>query len=227
MIGAACTAAFRAAEAQAPFVPRIFPLEKPGPSTEHPSMRPDSQPLVVLQGRGDEPGIARMEADASHGVEVKAEIDRAEFRQLQPIRVIAEAKNVSGRHRRLPPFWNNRYLLTRVRVFDRRGKLVPKTRFYESEGRLPDPFGTMQDAANVSFQPGASFRLDLIPNLIYDMTRPGDYWVLVETPMFKSLDGPDSDEIVYARAKPLKVKVVAEPGELSWSWFSASGPERP
>lgn len=211
MTWATCAAAFSEGEAQEPTGPMAVPGTKSRSTAKSPGLRPEFQRESILQGGADEPDISHLEADSSHGVEVKADLERTEFRQLQRVRVIAEVKNISGQHRWLPPSGMNRYLTARVRVFDERGKLAPMTQFYEHEGRELGVVGMTSGAGGHSFNPRASFRLDLIPNLIYDMTRPGDYWILVEIPLAYSLRGPDSEGMLYARAKPLKVRILPEP----------------
>lgn len=196
-----------------------FPVPNPVPMN-FVTRRPEARDT-----RNDEPGIAQMETDWSHGVMVKAESDRTEFRQLQRIRVIAEVKNISDTHRWLPPSGINRYRLTRIRVFNGKGEALPKTQFYEHEGAGLGVIGMTSGAAGSAFTSGASFRVDLIANLVYDMTRPGDYWIVVEIPMAHSLRGPRNGEMLYARAKPLKVKVLPEPAVAPGDFVP--DPERP
>ena len=185
---------------------------KPGPTVPMPVPKDFvSRPPAPRNTQNDEPGIARMEADSSQGVMVKANLDRTEFRQLQRIRVIAEVENIANTHRWLPPSGINRYRLARIRVFNDKGEALPKTQFYEYEGAGLGVVGQTSGAAGSAFNPGASFRVDLIPNLVYDMTRPGEYWILVEIPMAHSLRGPGKNGMLYARAKPLKVRVLPEP----------------
>ncbi len=174
--------------------------------------RPEFRPDGAERGKADEPKIAEMGADWSHEVEIRAVVDRHEYRQLQRIHVKCEVKNVSGQShvfvQGVPP--GDRYLFLRVRVFDTKGHLVPMTEYYKHEGRevVWSPGGggnTMGGFLNAS----SFFRVELIPNLVYDMTRPGEYWILVEMPLNTGYPF-ESKEWFYVRANPIKVKVRPE-----------------
>lgn len=172
--------------------------------------RPEFQPGRAERAVADEPTIAEMGADWSHGVELRAKVDRTEYRQLQRIHVRCEATNVSGRAGiGLPPLdpWD-RYLRMRVRVFDAKGKLVPLTEYYKHEGRQTRT-GVGATLSSFENHMDSRLRIDVIPNLVYDMTRPGDYWVLVEMQL-ASPDRPSPKNDFYARARPIKVKVLPE-----------------
>jgi hypothetical protein len=204
-----------------------FPRQLEKPPTELP-VRKEFQPGAVEKGEADEPEIASMGDDWSNGVEVRASIDRKEFRQLQRIRVVAEIKNVSDRHLWIPPSAGNRYLNTRVRVFDVKGKLVSMTQFYKNEGRRPEVSGMSNGSAGFSFNPKTSLHIDVIANLIFDMTRPGEYWVLFEMPVGSTFSPkPGMEGLFYARAAPIKIKVLPEPIRILPDRIDVPDPDRP
>lgn len=175
---------------------------------------PEFEPGAVERGEADEPDIANMGADWSHEMELRVSVDRTEFRQAERISVMGKAVNVSGaNYIWLPPFHPlDRYLQARVRVFDSKGKLRPMTEFYKHEGRERVPLYGMAGAMvnGGSLSPGVTFRTDLVPNLIYDMTRPGEYWILVEIPFGASFGLGHASELFFVRAQPIKVKVKGE-----------------
>lgn len=175
---------------------------------------PEFEPGAAERGDADEPGIADMGADWSHEMELRAKVDRTEFRQAERISVLCKAINVSGaNHIWLPPFHPlDRYLQARVRVFDSKGKLRPMTEFYKHEGRQRVPLYGMAGAMvnGSSINPGVTFRTDVVPNLIYDMTQPGDYWILVEIPFGASFGQRNASELFFVRAQPIKVTVKGE-----------------
>lgn len=175
-----------------------------------PLARVEFTPGAVERGEADEPEISRFGDDWSNEVEVRTSVEQTDFRQLQRVRVTVEVRNVSGRHFWLPSTGGNVYAANRVRVFSAKGKLVPMTRFYKNEGHMSDLFNRGNPVS--ALNPGESRRFVLIPNLVYDMTRPGDYWLLIEVPFLPNLPPVSGmKSILYARAKPIKVKVVREP----------------
>ena len=182
---------------------------------------PEFSPGAVERGEADEPDIANLGADWSYEMELRLTVDRTEFRQAERIRILCYATNVSGaNHIWLPPFHPlDRYLQARVRVFDSKGKLRPMTEFYKHEGRERVPLGGGAGAmvSGCSLNPGVSFRTDLVPNLIYDMTQPGDYWILVEIPLASSFPHHAGHEgkLFFLRAQPMKVRVNAEVLDLN------------
>jgi hypothetical protein len=191
-------------------------------------LRPEFRPGAPERGEADEPDVASLRDDWSGGVEVRVSIVRREFRQLQRIHVVAEVKNVSGRHLWLPPCAGNPYLSTRVRVFDAKGKLVPMTQFYKNEGRGPGVIGMSSGAAGLAFNPKQSLSVDIIANLIYDMTRPGEYWVLFEMPVGPLYTPrPGQEGIFYARAAPIKVKIIPDPVAILRNGTAVPDPDRP
>jgi hypothetical protein len=175
-----------------------------------PPERPEFQPGGAERGDADEPTIAEMGADWSHEVELRAVVDRHEFRQLQRIHVKCDVKNVSGQGQVTIPAIDpgQRYLRMRVRVFDPKGHLVPMTEFYKHEGRTSEPriSGGGNTLAGFLTSP---FRIDVIPNIVYDMTRPGEYWILVEMALNAAYP-PESKGWFYVRANPIKVRVTPE-----------------
>ncbi len=172
--------------------------------------RPEFQPGAIERGEADEPGIAAMGADWSNEVELRAKLDRTEFRQLQRIHMRCEVTKVNEeRQYWVPPVApRDRYLKMRVRVFDAKGKLVPMTEFYKHEGRDPEVWIGGGGSTMGGFL-RSRVEIDVIPNLIYDMTRPGEYWVLVEMQLNASYP-PTYESAFYVRAAPIRIKVLPE-----------------
>ena len=199
----------------------------------HPSFRPEFDPAAVARGEADEPDIAKLDANWPLGLELRATVDRTEFRQLQRIRVVTRLKNTADSRwfSLVPCAMDDRYIGTRIRVFDSNGKLVPMTEYYKHDGREDTylrhhPAGGGLIGGNLG--PKGESRTDLIPNLIYDMTRPGDYWMLVEKECGAMIPpAPKGAELFYVRAKPIKVKVLPEVLAILPDGSSVTDPDRP
>ncbi len=193
-----------------------------------PPERPEFQSSGAERGDADEPTIADMGADWSHEVELRAAVDRHEFRQLRPIIVKREVKNVSGQRQFTLPAVapGDRYLRMRVRVFDPKGHLVPMTEFYKHEGREAEPRVAGDENTLMGFL-ASPFRIDVIPNAVYDMTRPGEYWILVEMALNTAYP-PNMNEWFYVRSNPIKIEITPEEFRLLPSKGNVvSDPDRP
>lgn len=174
--------------------------------------RAEFRPGAIERGEADEPDIARMGADSTDGVAVKSVVFQTQLRQLEAVRLTADVKNVSSLQCVIPMSGSNPYLSARVRVFDTRGKLLPVTRFYQLDGKcMNEVGGGLNLFAGAHLDPGQSFRVDLVPNLLYDMSLPGEYWVLVEFDVHFQYGRPNGGRLGTARARPVKVRVVADP----------------
>ncbi len=175
--------------------------------------RPDFQPDAIGRGEADEKEIAGMGADGSHGVSLMARVYRTEHRHTHHHRREQHGETSGDNEFWFPPANpGDRYLMARVRVFDAEGRLVPMTEFYKNE--VQDPRAAIQEGpAATGWHIVSPAFLDLIPNLVYDMTRPGEYWILVEmqanSTRIRGIQGA-----FYARAKPIKVKVLPEVDRL-------------
>jgi hypothetical protein len=178
----------------------------------HPSFRPEFDPAAIARGEADELDIAKLDADWSHGIELRATVDRTEFRQHQRIRVVTRLKNTWDRRwfSLVPCSMEDHYLGVRVRVFDTNGKLVPMTEYYKHEGS-EHMFRVGEGLIGGNMGPDRDTRTDVIPNLVYDMTRPGEYWILVERECGAMIPpAPKGKDLFYVRAKPIKVKVKSD-----------------
>jgi len=185
--------------------------EEPSYYERGPAARVEFTPGAIERGEADEPEISQFGDDWANEVEVRIKAVKTEFQPLERIHVTVDVTNVSGRLFWLLSGGGNVYARTRVRVFSPKGKLIQMTRFYKTEGHTSDPFNS-RGAGVTAFMAGTSHSIHLVPNLIYDMTRPGDYWVLVEIPFLPTtLPPPTGTKITYARARPFKVKIQREP----------------
>ncbi len=136
---------------------------------------------------------------------VRASVQKDALSQLDPIIVSVEVKNISDNHRWLPSF-NNVYLDYKLQVLDKDGKLLPKTLFRRFEASTVGYVGASAGSAGRAFAPGDTVRAELIPNLVYDMTRPGTYTIVVYVPT-APLSGPGISGPVFARSDTLRVVV--------------------
>lgn len=197
--------------------------------SQDPAFRPEFDPAKVARGEADEPDIARMEAAWSHGLELRATVDRTEFRQLQRIRVVTRLRSTADSRwgTLVPCSMEDRYIGTRIRVFNSSGKLVPMTEYYKHEGRR-HAFHVGGGMIGGNFGPNQDSRKDLIANLVYDMTRPGDYWILVEEECGVMVPPPaKGEELFYLRARPIKVKILPEVLHMLPNGSSVTDPDRP
>ncbi len=99
------------------------------------------------------------------------------------------------------------------------------TEFYKNEGRWPAVSGGGPPL--FARNPGDSGQFDIVPNLLYDMSRPGEYWVLVEVPFFSSSPPNLKEGLFYARSEPIKVTVVPEPMVIGPHGIIVPDPDRP
>lgn len=160
---------------------------------------------------------ARDERRLTTNVEVSASAAKDRFDLLEPIRLEVRAENVSVHHEGLPvtgalpeayyqTFW--------LRVFDAEGRLLPKTRYYEDVPYRRMPIGMSNGSAGLVFSPGQEVSGKVVANLAYDMTRPGNYTILVEYRVGRTemIDGQEVP--IFAQSEPIEVEVVAEPPRL-------------
>ncbi len=109
------------------------------------------------------------------------------------------------------------YRVVRLRVFDRKGDLLPETRWqsynvkyggYQVGGSMVGMYG------GTRIEKGKDVRSDVFANLAYDMTSPGEYSILVEFPTGEKrmVDGVEVPAV--AQSTVVKVKVLAEGARL-------------
>lgn len=146
-------------------------------------------------------------------VDVRLAKPEATFAILEPIRLHVVAHNVSD-HTPMAIFntagrfseeCNRRFP---TKVFDGKGLLARRTRYGEFDVKFRGlPIGGGINGSTLN--PGHEDTGDLVANLIFDMTSPGDYTILVEYPCYPTNAYDDNTERpVIAQSEPIKVKVL-------------------
>lgn len=146
-----------------------------------------------------------------------ATVDKKEFETLEPITLTVRAKCVGGSVRLpaagYPPAAE--YRTFHIRVFDASGQLLPKTRYHTFDVRYRGfPVGLSNGSAGIDFNPGKEYVGAPVANLVYDMTSPGKYTILVEFPMYRDRMVDGQAVPLVAQAEPIQVEVLAEPLRL-------------
>ena len=104
------------------------------------------------------------------------------------------------------------YRVVCLRVFDRKGNLLPETRWqsYNVKYGGYQVGGNSFDRLPFKIEMGKEVRSDVFANLAYDMTSPGEYSILVEFPTGEKrmVDGVEVPAV--AQSAVVKVKVLAE-----------------
>jgi uncharacterized protein (TIGR03067 family) len=164
---------------------------------------------VPIPSAESDQGVAR-----SVSVEVSAEGES--FRALEPIVLSLRAENRSefvllARGRR------SVYRATTLRVYDERGALMPRTRFAAVAGEGVDSQGGPS-----ALLPGGHITGKLVANLIYDMSKPGEYRIVVGVPLREQ---GDLTRQHIAHSKVLRVRVAKElTVPDSWSLIEPNPP---
>jgi len=170
--------------------------------------------------RHDEPMRLATAQDArriTDDVKVTATVSEAAFRPLEPIRLDVEAENVSTRslvlhnHGYLPKAPYRRF---RILVFDDQGKRLPRTRYYTIDVPQRVVPLNLSRFGSWSFDPGEFIKGKLVANLVYDMTSPGDYAIIVEFPTDQTREIEGEEVSVVAQSEAIPVRVVADPPRL-------------
>lgn len=147
------------------------------------------------------PSIGRADESGDHppGLEVVVSAANGEVPQVTPIEVTIKAVNRSDSAYYTKPDIDP---LDRFEVeVSQDGKAVSKTRFAQyREGRSPDH---LPGKAHLKLRPSQRLEYKCYPNLVYDMTTPGDYTIRVGLPY---ADVKTREFVAWS--KPIKVKVV-------------------
>ena len=151
-------------------------------------------------------------------VTVSIVTSKDQFQPLEPITLIVTARNTTEGHGWIPPagyFPEGLYRVFHVLVYDRKGNLLPRTRYGDLDVRYRGlEIGSSMGGMGCDFAPGSQIRGELVANLVYDMTSPGLYTVLVEVPTASYTEVDGFKRRIYAQSKPIKVLVVADPPRI-------------
>jgi hypothetical protein len=178
--------------------------------------------LVASESQGDDkpPRPERIEAARdprriSRVVKVAVRVVKptAEFTPLEPIRLEVMARNVSDHEffslAMTGSFPYDHYRRFPIKVFDSKGLLVPRTRYGDFDIKWRGtPIGSGGGGTGSMFNSGMEDRGELIANLVFDMTSPGEYTILVEFRGggYTRIDGVEAP--IVAQSEPVKVKVL-------------------
>jgi hypothetical protein len=174
-------------------------------------MRPTLVSLALILAcrvcvAGDpEPPIPTADTDKGLARSVVIDISASgnSFKPLEPIVLSVRAENRSGQRLLVVGGGRTFYSVAILQVFDRRGKSIPKTRFpiWNLEG--PDSSGQP-----FHLTPGSRLTGKLVANLIYDMSEPGEYQIVVGLRISKANEAARDVETTHS--KVLRVHVVGE-----------------
>jgi uncharacterized protein (TIGR03067 family) len=135
-------------------------------------------------------------------VSVEVSAPDESFRVLEPIVLSVRAENRSG-HVLLARGRRSIYRATILQVYDERGKLMPRTRFASIAGEEADA-----PVEPIALPPGGSITGKLVANLVRDMSKPGEYRIVVAVPL-REQGAPTSQYV--AHSKVLRVRVGKAP----------------
>ena len=141
---------------------------------------------------------------------------KKEFKQLEPIPLEIVVTNLSSSQAATigggyAP--ECEYRVVRIRVFDAKGDLLPETRWQSYNvkyGGYQVGGSSLDRTLRFKIEKGKEVRSDVLANLAYDMTSPGEYSILVEFPTGEKrmVDGVEVPAV--AQSAVVKVKVLAE-----------------
>jgi len=144
-------------------------------------------------------------------------LGRFQFKPLERIPLFVQAKNVSDRTiygsstGDLPISF---YRTFRLRVFDSNGELVPKTRYHTIDVKYRGfPVGGGLGIIG-QYQPGQVTMGEVFPNLVYDMTSPGRYTILIEFPTRRTETIDGETVPIVGQSEPIELEVVPEPAQV-------------
>lgn len=146
-------------------------------------------------------------------VDVQVVKASAEFAVLEPIWLKVVARNVS-QHRSVARNLSGRspetdYRTFPIKVYDAKGQPVPRTRYGDYDLKWRGlPVGSGGGGAYSLINPGKEVRGELVANLAFDMSSPGDYTIIVEFPMLLPAELDDGKGPAVAQSKPIKVRVL-------------------
>jgi hypothetical protein len=159
---------------------------------------------------------ARDERRVTSEFEVTATIAKTDYAVLEPIRIAVAARNVSGHPVEVPPIGYQpqaAYRAFRVLVFDVDGKLAAKTRFHTYDMRVKG-FEVGGHLIGYLLEDGHQSFGTVVANLMYDLTSPGEYTILIEFPCGERVDVGGQTIRRVAQSAELKVRVIEEPPSL-------------
>ena len=149
--------------------------------------------------------------DLRRRIEIVATASKAEFAQLEPVTIAVEYTNVSD-ETVLIRGTSDKYRSFDIRA-ERDGQAVPWTCLGDWNHTTPDKgIGKATYPLIPAWRPdraGAVYprKIHLDANLLRDMTRPGEYTLIVELEVFN----PGLTTKSVARSRPVKVKIVDRP----------------
>jgi uncharacterized protein (TIGR03067 family) len=151
----------------------------------------DSNVQVPIPSAETDEGIAR-----SVAVEISAQGES--FHPLERIVLSLRAENRSGqvllaRGRR------SIYRAVIIQVYDQRGELMPRTRYATVVGE-----GAHAVGEPTPLSPGGKITGNLVANLVCDMSKPGEYRIVVGVPVREPGD-PTRQHIAHSKALRIRI----------------------
>ncbi len=163
---------------------------------------------------------AESDRDLARSVSVDVSAEGESFRAMEPIVISLRAENRSE-HVLLARGRRSIYRATILQVYDERGELMPRTRFAAIAGE-----GADVQSGPIALPPGGRIIGKLVANLVYDMSKPGEYRIVVGVPL-RERENPTSQHVAHSKVLRVRVgKVLTVPD--SWSLISPGlPPSRP
>ena len=152
-------------------------------------------------------------------VRVTASVAKRRFDQLEPIRLAVHAENVSIDYEGIPigcPAAGGPLSGLPDPGLRRRGPLAAPDTL--PAGRRAEPRDAHRQCPTAApalyFGPGYERRGEVVANLVYDMSSPGVYTILVEFRVLGAATIDGQRVPIVAQSEPIEVEVVAEPIRL-------------
>lgn len=148
-----------------------------------------------------EPPDLRKAVDVSREFEINVRAEKTEFRQLEPIRLVVEVKSKSKKKYEYEAYDIYRGIDFKVTRSDLASPDAPPTASYKSAR-----WGTGAQGRQTWLSEGDWTRFHVVPNLLYDMTWPANYRVIVAVGLKDDATGARC--VAYSEPPGLLLKVV-------------------
>ncbi len=139
---------------------------------------------------------------------VAVKLAKAEYRVLEPIRLLVNVKNAGAE-----PVSSQRslciYSTLKINAYQY-GKLLPQTRFISTCGHRMTVGNSAIPGGGI-LKPGDEFRSHITANLARDMTDPGEYSVFVEMFLGREIEVGGKMVPLVARSEELRLKIIDLP----------------
>lgn len=161
-----------------------------------------SAPVDRVISASSGPGADRPEGKHDpQPLDVRVSSSKGSYEALEPIIVTAEARDTPGFQETIVVHHNPYYRFD-LRVYDDRGREVPRTSYGQTHASKYS--GYKLDRRRTD---GVRISDRMAANLVWDMTRPGEYTIEVAVPYGNPRSNDDLKNCRMVRSAPIKVRV--------------------